>query len=229
MTVPDSSASTPPVAVRRRAGVLAGHHGDEAAARAAFVDPDPQVRRAGLAALVRLGALNSDDFDAAAGDESLLVRRHVGELAGSISQLRGRQTVVAALVGMLDDEDPALVEAAAFGISEAGFADAVPMPPSDKAALDALCRIAYGHPDTVCRESAVVGLGCSQSEEGLRALLHAMGDKPSVRRRCVISLGAYESDLAYEAIERALSDRDWQVRQAAEDLAGATRSGASRT
>ena len=227
MTVPDSAAFAHPVAARRRAGVLAGHKGDEAAARAAFVDPDAQVRRAGLAALVRLGALDSDDFDAAAGDESRLVRRHVGELAGSIAELRGRQTVVAALVDMLDDEDPALVEAAAFGISEAGLGDAVPIPPNDKAALDALCRIAGEHPDTLCRESAVVALGASQSEEGLRALLNAMGDKPSVRRRCVISLGAYESDLAQEAIERALSDRDWQVRQAAEDLTGATRSEAS--
>ena len=233
MTVSDSSALAPQVAVRlrravrRREAVLAGHQGDETAARAAFVDPDPQVRRAGLGALVRMGALTSEDFDAAVGDESPLVRRHVGELARSISQLSGRQRVVSALKGMLDDEDATLVEASAFGIGEAGLGEVMPMSPNDKAALDALCNIACGHPDTLCRESAVVALGGTQSAEGLRALLHAMGDKPAVRRRCVISLGAYESDLALAAIERALSDRDWQVRQAAQDMTGATRSGAT--
>jgi hypothetical protein len=34
----------------------------------------------------------------------------------------------------------------------------------------------------------------------------------------VLALAPFEGDDVEEAIERALTDRDWQVRQAAEDL-----------
>jgi hypothetical protein len=34
----------------------------------------------------------------------------------------------------------------------------------------------------------------------------------------VIALAAFEGDEVDAALERALADRDWQVRQAAEDL-----------
>ena len=40
------------------------------------------------------------------------------------------------------------------------------------------------------------------------------------RRRAVLALAAFEGDGVEAALTRALDDRDWQVRQAAEDLLG---------
>ena len=53
---------------------------------------------------------------------------------------------------------------------------------------------------------------------GLPAILAATRDKPAVRRRAVIALAPFEGPEVDEALARALTDRDWQVRQAAEDL-----------
>ena len=43
-------------------------------------------------------------------------------------------------------------------------------------------------------------------------------DKPAVRRRAVVALAAFEGPEVDAALERAKEDRDWQVRQIAEDL-----------
>ena len=43
-------------------------------------------------------------------------------------------------------------------------------------------------------------------------------DKPAVRRRAVLALAPFEGEDVEAALRRALEDRDWQVRQAAEDL-----------
>jgi len=40
----------------------------------------------------------------------------------------------------------------------------------------------------------------------------------AIRRRAVLALAAFEGPEVEAAIERALTDTDWQVRQAAEDL-----------
>ncbi len=47
-----------------------------------------------------------------------------------------------------------------------------------------------------------------------------MTDKATVRRRAVIALAAFDGPEVDAAIAGALQDRDWQVRQAAEDLHG---------
>ncbi len=39
-----------------------------------------------------------------------------------------------------------------------------------------------------------------------------------MRRRAVLALVSYDGPEVDEALNRALDDRDWQVRQAAEDL-----------
>jgi HEAT repeat protein len=58
----------------------------------------------------------------------------------------------------------------------------------------------------------------------LAAVLSALGDKAAVRRRAVIALAgfddAFEGDDVQGALRKAVSDPDWQVRQAAEDLLG---------
>jgi HEAT repeat protein len=80
-----------------------------------------------------------------------------------------------------------------------------------------LCRIATGHDDALCRESAVAALGAIGDPAGLPSVLAALSDRPPVRRRAVIALAPFEGPVVQEALERALTDRDWQVRQAAED------------
>ena len=84
-----------------------------------------------------------------------------------------------------------------------------------EATLDGLVR---DHDDPLVREAAVAALGARG--RGLAAILHACDDKPAVRRRAVLALAPFDGPEVTAALERALEDRDWQVRQAAEDLLG---------
>ncbi|HEY9558295.1 MAG TPA: HEAT repeat domain-containing protein, partial [Acidimicrobiales bacterium] len=81
-----------------------------------------------------------------------------------------------------------------------------------------LCRLATGHDDALVREAAVAALGAIGDEAALPTILAATGDKATVRRRAVLALAPFEGPEVDQALERALEDRDWQVRQAAEDL-----------
>jgi HEAT repeat protein len=78
--------------------------------------------------------------------------------------------------------------------------------------------VASDHDDTLCREAAIAALGSTGDQAGLSAIFAAMDDKPTVRRRAVIALAAFDGPAVEAALRTALSDRDWQVRQAAEDL-----------
>ena len=51
-------------------------------------------------------------------------------------------------------------------------------------------------------------------------MLAACDDKPAVRRRAVLALAAFDGPEVEARLHAALTDRDWQVRQAAEDLLG---------
>jgi HEAT repeat protein len=53
--------------------------------------------------------------------------------------------------------------------------------------------------------------------------LKAITDVAAVRRRAVIALSNYEGPGVSAALQVALGDRDWQVRQAAEDVIGINR------
>jgi len=64
----------------------------------------------------------------------------------------------------------------------------------------------------------VAALGAIGDPAGLDAILAATTDKPAVRRRAVIALAPFEGQNVDAALQRALEDRDRQVRQAAEDL-----------
>jgi HEAT repeat protein len=113
------------------------------------------------------------------------------------------------LAPLLADADPAVVEVAAWAAGER------PPAPTTVATLAAL---ATAHDDALCREAAVAALGALGDEAGLPAILAATGDKPAVRRRAVIALAPFAGPEVDAALERARTDRDWQVRQAAEDL-----------
>jgi HEAT repeat protein len=189
---------------RKRAVVVAGHTGDRATATAHRADPDAGVREAALGALDRLGALDDAGLAAALGDESPVVRRRAVLLAAT------RPSV--ALLASLHDTDPTVVEAAAWACGEQESAD--------PATLARLIELTISSADALVRESAAAALGAIGDPAGLPAVLAACGDKPNVRRRAVLALAAFEGPEVDAALARALTDRDWQVRQAAEDILG---------
>jgi HEAT repeat protein len=187
---------------RRRRAALAGHTGDEPGARAALADADPGTRAVALGALARLGLLTDDDLRAALADPSPAVRSRAVELA---------VPATVDLVPLLADPDPFVAEQAAWALGER---------PSDPAAVAALAAAADGHDDPLVREAAVAALGALGDDEGLPAVLAATTDRPAVRRRAVLALAAFDGPDVDAALQRALGDRDRQVRQAAEDLLG---------
>jgi HEAT repeat protein len=200
LAVPDTAATA-----RRRQTALAGHLGDPETARRALVDPAPGVRAAALGALARTGGLTAADLTTAATDPHPQVRARAAELAAT---LHPALTVVAEHA--LSDVDPQVVEAGCFALGEIGLAAAVAVP--------ALSAVGRRHADPLCREAAVAALGAIGDPAGLPAILAGTSDKPAVRRRAVLALAPFAGPEVDTALERALTDRDWQVRQAAEDL-----------
>jgi HEAT repeat protein len=188
------------VSDRWRAVAVAGHTGDEATARAAVVDPDPVVREIALGALERLGALDDDVLMSTLADDTVGVRRR----AISIAARRPHIDLAPALA----DSDPTVVEAAAWAVGEQEAAQHVAT----------LIALATGADEPLVREAAVAALGAIGDERGLPAILAACTDKPAVRRRAVLALAPFEGPEVEAALRAALDDRDWQVRQAAEDV-----------
>jgi HEAT repeat protein len=187
---------------RRRAAAVAGHAGDGAGARASLADPDPTVRATALGALARLGQAGVDEVSGGLADPSPEVRRRACRVAISVPTVD--------LVPMLRDPDAGVVEVAAWALGERAEASGE--------VVARLSAVATSHHDDLCREAAVAALGAIGDEGGLPVILLAMKDKPAIRRRAVIALAAFDGPEVDAALERALSDRDWQVRQAAEDL-----------
>jgi HEAT repeat protein len=202
---------------RRRDVAAAGHTGDLARVEAGRVDADPAVRATALGALARLGRLTVADLTAATADGDAIVRRRACELAPRLGAV-----TIPDLVAALGDPDDRVVEAACFGLGELG-ADATPAvgsPMAPRAAVGALATVTGEATDPLCREAAVAALGAIGDPTGLPAILAATVDKPAVRRRAVLALAPFDGPDVDEALTRALTDRDWQVRQAAEDLTG---------
>ena len=186
-----------------------GRLGADAAAqlgRTAVDDPDPQVRAAALGALTRAAPRRTAArvWKLAARDPDPIVRRRAAAAAPEI----GRLVPIAMLVTLLGDADPWVAEAAAFALGER----------SDRPAIGSLTEQARHHSDPLVREAAVAALGALGDPGGLAAVLAACDDKPAIRRRAVLALAAFEGPEVEARLRQALADRDWQVRQAAEDL-----------
>ncbi len=64
----------------------------------------------------------------------------------------------------------------------------------------------------------MAALGAIGDRRGLAAVIGALDDKPAIRRRAAAALAGFDDPAADAALERCLEDRDWQVRQVAEDL-----------
>jgi HEAT repeat protein len=193
------------VAARRRQAALAGHQGDPDQARRLLADPEPAVRATALGALQRLGRLRADELAAAMADPSPVMRARSAEVAATWPG-----DAAPGLVDLLGDDDPAVVEMAAWAAGE--------RQPPEPATVGVLVAMATGHDDALCREAAVAALGAIGDPAGLDAVLAATADKATVRRRAVIALAAFDGPQVDAALEAARTDRDWQVRQAAEDL-----------
>ncbi|HMG27296.1 MAG TPA: HEAT repeat domain-containing protein [Acidimicrobiia bacterium] len=176
--------------------------------RAARDDPDARVRAAALGALVRAGGRRraTTAWRAALTDPAAGVRRRAADLAPVLD------SPARPLLALLADDDVTVIEAAAWALGELGptavGAGAVP----------ALSTVVRGHDDPLAREAAVAALGALADPAGLPAVLAACGDKPAVRRRAVLALAPFDGPEVDAALHTALEDRDWQVRQAAEDL-----------
>ena len=171
-------------------------------------DPDARVRAVALGALVAVASRRTAApiWRAAAGDPDPAVRRRAAELAPAL----GASVPARTLLALLADADTLVAEAAAFALGE--------HPKAGPRAIAALCRAATTHDDPLVRESAVAALGARGDPSTLPAVLAACDDKPAVRRRAVLALAAFDGDAVEARLRVALTDRDWQVRQAAEDL-----------
>lgn len=185
---------------RRLRVVTAGHRAQVDIAREGLSDSEASVRAAALGALDRSGALAAQTLQAALDDRDPLVRRRAAELAAHHADVD--------LLKCLDDSDPLVVEAAAWSMGERASTSSVP----------ALSVVTASHPDPLCREAAVASLGAIGDESGLPAILRSLQDVVTVRRRAVLALAPFDGPEVRQAINKALSDKDWQVRQAAEDL-----------
>jgi len=181
----------------------AGHPGDEATARAALTDDDPVARELAIGALDRLGALTDDELAAALADPHPAVRRRALRL---VARRPGTP-----LLASLHDADPTVVEVAAWA---AGEHEDVP-----DDVFERVLHLATGDDDPLVREAAVAALGAIGDERGLPAILHGCTDLPTIRRRAVLALAPFDGPDVQAALTTALQDRDWQVRQAAEDIA----------
>jgi len=189
-----------------RSIVLAGHAGDRQTVLDGLDHAAPEVRTVALGAALRVGVLDRAALLTALADEAVGVRYRAVEL---VARVPFGPTLASEVIDLL--ADPELREVAAFVLGELELGDE-----SKERAIAALGAQATNDDDPLCRESAVAALGALGG--GLPFILTATGDVATVRRRAVLSLAPFEGPEVDEALAAALNDRDWQVRQAAEDL-----------
>lgn len=188
----------------RRDVVIAGHTGDVSTVERALAHDEPGVREAAFGAMARLGLFTAELASRGIDDPHARVRCRVAELC---AELPGFD-----LLPLLNDADPMVVEMAAWSCGE----HETPLPHI----VPRLVELCTSHDEALVREAAVAALGAIGDERGLPAILQACTDKPTVRRRAVLALAPFDGDEVKAALSKALEDRDWQVRQAAEDLLG---------
>jgi HEAT repeat protein len=213
------------ISERRQAAVVAGHRGDVVAARAASHDSESTVRVVGFGALARSGGIELDDVLRGLSDSDSVVVRRVVELAAVyISGESGDAdfAVDSALLGLLAGENSAIAETAAWSLGErhqVSDDDFDDTPPSaEERVVFALSTSCASHSDALVREASAAALGAIGDLGGLASILVATKDVATVRRRAVLALASFDGPEVFDALTAARIDRDWQVRQAAEDL-----------
>ena len=182
--------------------IAAGFTADERTARAGTADVDAEVRASALRALARMGRLADSDLSPALGDPDAEVRRTAAELAATFPGVD--------LTHLLGDSDVFVAEMAAWAMGERDS----PVDGSVAALVDATLH----HAEVLVREAAAAALGAIGDPRGLDAIIAACSDKPTVRRRAVLALSPFDDPRVEPLLRKALEDRDWQVRQNAEDM-----------
>ena len=210
-------------AARRRASAIAGHTGDELAARAALHDPAHEVRATALGALARIGVLEPFEVSGALADRAPEVRRRASELAGRLQFLE----LATQLTEVLADGSPAVVEAACYALGELeglsadeegpageerpadedGPADGGTGPVGDVLGGEVLAGVA---PAGGVAAAAVTALAAT-------ATSHA---DPLCREAAVAALGSLRAPAGLPAVLAALEDKPAVRRRAAVALAG---------
>jgi HEAT repeat protein len=193
---------------RRRQVIVAGHAGQIERARRGLGDRSPDVQAAAIGALSRAGSLTVADIATALSTDSAPLRRAAVESALAVRGPGSRSTLHVLMTSALDDPDPLVVVGAAWFLAERRL----------RSAVAPLAAVATGHDDVRCREAAVAALGAIGDPLGLPAVLHALDDKATIRRRATVALAGFDDPRVDPALRRAAADRDWQVRQAADEL-----------
>ena len=186
----------------RRTVVTLGYEHNEPKARSFLQHGDSVVRELALGALHRMQSLTDADLELALQDDDRLVRRRAAEL--------GALHPGVDLAPLLADLEPVVVEMAVWAYGEREQVD--------DNTLQTIISLTTDHDDQLVREAGAAALGAIGDERGVRAILSACEDKPAVRRRAVLALAPFSGPEIEAAIDTALTDRDWQVRQSAEDL-----------
>lgn len=187
---------------QRQRLIQSARKGDFSLAKELVTDSDPRVRSTSISVLSENLALDEALIAIALLDPNPMVRSSLARAAAT--------NISIPVLDLLNDVDASVIEIACWAVGEQGE-------PNDLA-IEILSRIALDHDDALCRESAVAALGALGDLRGLESILQATHDIATVRRRAVIALAPFEGEAVADAVEIALSDRDWQVRQAAEDL-----------
>jgi len=171
-------------------------------ARTCLSHDDATARELALGALDRAGVLADDELLTATHDSDPSVRRRAALIAATRPGFP--------LHTLLGDGVSTVVEAAAWAAGEQVTVD--------DDVITVLDSLATTHDEPLVREAAVAALGAIGDERGLRAILHGCNDTVTVRRRAVLALAPFDTPEVQAALEAARGDRDWQVRQAADDL-----------
>ena len=182
--------------------IAAGFSGNSSVALEALHHDDGTVRASALRALARIGTLTAEILAPFVRDSHIETRRTAVELAVPFPSVNVHQCI--------DDPDVFVAEMAAWCMGERS--------PASDIEIETLIDRTTSHSEAVVREACAAALGSLGDERGLPAILAACSDKPGVRRRAILALAPFEGDDVDAALQRALEDKDWQVRQNAEDL-----------
>lgn len=182
--------------------LLASHEGNTELLCTAFAHDNHHIRSLALHALLKNNMLIDEQIRSAEVDPSRLVRHRLAQLGAVEPRVN--------LSILLHDVDFAVAETAAWSLGER-----VDVTPEEFALL---LEGGAHHDHAIVRESCIAALGAIGDPRAVPVILEGCNDKPAVRRRAILALAPFDGPEVTAALEKALLDRDWQVRQAAEDL-----------
>jgi len=182
--------------------LLASHEGNTELLFTAFANDNDHIRSLALHGLLKNNVLIEEHIRCAEVDPSRLVRHRLAQLGAVEPRVN--------LSILLHDVDFAVAETAAWSLGER-----VDVTPEEFALL---LEGGAHHDHAIVRESCIAALGAIGDPRAVPVILEGCNDKPAVRRRAILALAPFDGPEVTAALEKALLDRDWQVRQAAEDL-----------